>query len=47
VAGSSVGSMTILLDLIKDKLEGDQAGIDPDFTKGKTQKYASRTSILA
>jgi hypothetical protein len=25
--------MTILLDLIKDKLEGDLAGIDPDFTK--------------
>ena len=47
VAGPSVESMTILLNLIKDKLEGDQAGIDPDFTKGKTQKYASRTSILA
>jgi hypothetical protein len=31
-AGSSIGSMTILLNLIKDKLEGDLAGIDPDFT---------------
>jgi hypothetical protein len=32
-AGPSVGSMTIHLDLIKDKLEGDLVGIDPDFTK--------------
>ena len=33
VAGPSVGSMTILLDLIKGELEGDLAGIDPDFAK--------------
>jgi hypothetical protein len=32
-AGPSVGSMTILLNLIKSKLEGNLAGIDPDFTK--------------
>jgi hypothetical protein len=25
--------MTILLDLIKGELEGDLAGIDPDFAK--------------
>jgi hypothetical protein len=33
MAGPSVGSMTILLDLIKDKLEGDLAEMNPDFTK--------------
>jgi hypothetical protein len=32
-AGPSVGSMTILLDLIKGELEGELAVIYPDFTK--------------
>ncbi len=33
VAGPSVGSMLTQLDLIKVKLEGDEAGVDPDFSK--------------
>ncbi len=32
-AGPSVGSMLTQLDLIKIKLEGDEAGVDPDFSK--------------
>ncbi len=32
-AGPSVGSMLTQLDLIKVKLEGDEAGVDPDFSK--------------
>jgi hypothetical protein len=33
MAGPSVGSMLTQLDLIKVKLEGDEAGVDPDFSK--------------
>ena len=32
-AGPSAGSMLTQLDLIKVKLEGDEAGVDPDFSK--------------
>jgi hypothetical protein len=32
-AGLSVGSVLTQLDLIKVKLEGDEAGVDPDFSK--------------
>jgi hypothetical protein len=36
-AGLSVGSMLTQLNLIKVKLEGDEAGVDPDFSKIDTQ----------
>jgi hypothetical protein len=32
-AGPSVGSMIIQLNIIRDKLEGEAAGVDPDFSK--------------
>jgi hypothetical protein len=32
MAGLSVGSMLTQLDLIKVELEGDEAGVDPDFS---------------
>jgi hypothetical protein len=32
-AGPSVGSMLTQLNLIKVKLEGDEAGVDPDYSK--------------
>jgi hypothetical protein len=32
-AGPSVGSMIIQLDIIGDKLKGEAAGVDPDFSK--------------
>jgi hypothetical protein len=33
VAGPSVGSMLTQLDLIKTKLKGDEAGVEPDFSQ--------------
>ena len=36
-AGPSVGSMLTQLDLIKTKLEGDEAGVEPDFSKTNAQ----------
>jgi hypothetical protein len=36
-AGPSVGSMLTQLDLIKVKLEGDEAGVDPDYSKINAQ----------
>ncbi len=36
-AGPSVGSMLTQLDLIKVELEGDEVGVDPDFSKIDTQ----------
>jgi hypothetical protein len=36
-AGPSVGSMLTQLDLIKVKLEGNEVGVDPDFSKIDTQ----------
>jgi hypothetical protein len=32
-AGPSVGSMITQLDIIRDKLEGEAAGVDPNFSK--------------
>jgi hypothetical protein len=32
-AGLSVGSMITQLDIIRDKLEGEAGGVDPDFSK--------------
>jgi hypothetical protein len=36
-AGPSVGSMITQLDIIRDKLEGEEAGVDPDFSKNDIQ----------
>jgi hypothetical protein len=36
-AGPSVGSMLTQLDLIKTKLEGEEAGVEPDFSKTNAQ----------
>jgi hypothetical protein len=32
-AGPSVGSMLTQLDLIKTKVEGEKAGVEPDFSR--------------
>jgi hypothetical protein len=36
-AGPSVGSLLTQLDLIKTKLEGEKAGVEPDFSKTDAQ----------
>ncbi len=36
-AGPSVGSMITQLNIIRDKLEGEAAGVDPDFSKIEVQ----------